>query len=87
MLGHNDSTKSIIAFAPVAVHSLPHGTLSREDMGLRKGGMNGHGPILPAVDILSGEIKLDKIGIVTNSKASSCIGIMAKAKYDLTKMQ
>ena len=85
MKGHNDSAESIIAITPVVDNSMFHGTTSREDMGLRKCIPNVHSP-MPFEDTeFPGDIILDKIGIVTNSKASSCIGVMAKAEVGLDK--
>ena len=85
MEGDNDSTKSIIAFAPVVNNSLLHGAASGEDMGLRKRTPNCHGPERFADTKFAGDIKLDKVGIIANCKACGCIGLKAKAKIGLDK--
>ena len=54
-------------------------------MGFRKSRVNGHGPIRFTVTIFPRDIKLDKIRIVTNSKAGSCIDIQAGKKIGLDK--
>ena len=83
MEGDNDSTKSIIAFAPVVNNSLLHGAASGEDMGLRKRTPNCHGPERFGDAEFSGDIKLDKVRIISNCKAGGCIGLKAKAKIGL----
>ena len=80
------SMKSVIAFTVVVDNSSLHCTAGREDLGLGQRIPNAHRPMLFVETEFSGDIILDKICIITNSEASSGIGIVAETEVRLDKM-
>ena len=85
MKGHNNSVNSIIAFPPVSFNNGLHWTESWEDMGLSKHSPNCHSPVGLTNTEFPRKIKLDKVGIIPNRKAGSCIGFELKTKIGLGK--